>query len=24
LPTDTRHYMTFCGFWIFDNRVVQL
>jgi len=24
LPTRTRHYMTFCGFWIFDNRVVQL
>jgi transcriptional regulator with XRE-family HTH domain len=24
LPTATRHYMTFCGFWIFDNRVVQL
>jgi transcriptional regulator with XRE-family HTH domain len=24
LPTRVRHYMTFCGFWIFDNRVVQL
>jgi transcriptional regulator with XRE-family HTH domain len=24
LPTGVRHYMTFCGFWIFDNRVVQL
>jgi transcriptional regulator with XRE-family HTH domain len=24
LPTRIRHYMTFCGFWIFDNRVVQL
>jgi hypothetical protein len=24
LPTGTRHYMTFGGFWIFDNRVVQL
>ena len=24
LPTRARHYMTFCGFWIFDNRVVQL
>jgi transcriptional regulator with XRE-family HTH domain len=24
LPTSARHYMTFCGFWIFDNRVVQL
>jgi hypothetical protein len=23
LPAS-RHYMTFCGFWIFDNRVVQL
>jgi transcriptional regulator with XRE-family HTH domain len=24
VPTRVRHYMTFCGFWIFDNRVVQL
>ena len=24
LPTRIRHYMTFCGFWIFDNRIVQL
>jgi transcriptional regulator with XRE-family HTH domain len=24
VPTRVRHYMTFCGFWIFDNRAVQL
>jgi transcriptional regulator with XRE-family HTH domain len=24
LPTSIRHYMTFGGFWIFDNRMVQL
>jgi transcriptional regulator with XRE-family HTH domain len=24
VPTRVRHYMTFGGFWIFDNRVVQL
>jgi hypothetical protein len=23
LPTRVRHYMTFCGFWIFDNRVAR-
>ncbi len=24
LPTRVRHYMTFCGFWIFDDREVQI
>jgi transcriptional regulator with XRE-family HTH domain len=24
LPTRARHYMTFCGFWIFDDREVQI
>jgi transcriptional regulator with XRE-family HTH domain len=24
LPTRVRHYMTFCGFWIFDDREVQV
>src|SRR5580693_4153961 len=24
LPTRIRHYMTFCGFWIFDDREVQI
>jgi hypothetical protein len=24
LPARTRHYMTFCGFWIFDDREVQM
>jgi hypothetical protein len=24
LPTRVRHYMTFCGFWIFDDREAQL
>jgi transcriptional regulator with XRE-family HTH domain len=24
LPTHVRHYMTFCGFWIFDDREVQI
>jgi len=24
LPTLVRHYMTFCGFWIFDDREAQL
>lgn len=24
LPTGVRHYMTLCGFWIFDDREVQV
>jgi transcriptional regulator with XRE-family HTH domain len=24
VPTRSRHYMTFCGFWIFDDREVHL
>jgi transcriptional regulator with XRE-family HTH domain len=24
LPTRTRHYMTLCGFWIFDQREAQI
>src|ERR1700689_3582201 len=24
LPTRARHYMTFCGFWIFDDREAQI
>jgi transcriptional regulator with XRE-family HTH domain len=24
LPTLVRHYMTFCGFWIFDDREAQI
>ena len=24
LPTSSRHYMTLCGFWIFDDREVQV
>ena len=24
LPTLARHYMTFCGFWIFDDREAQI
>ena len=24
LPTSVRHYMTLCGFWIFDDREVQI
>ena len=24
LPTRVRHYMTFCGFWIFDDREAQI
>lgn len=24
LPTRARHYMTFCGFWIFDDREAQM
>jgi transcriptional regulator with XRE-family HTH domain len=24
LPARARHYMTFCGFWIFDDREVQI
>jgi transcriptional regulator with XRE-family HTH domain len=24
LPTRARHYMTLCGFWIFDNREAQI
>jgi transcriptional regulator with XRE-family HTH domain len=24
LPTRVRHYMTFCGFWIFDDRQAQI
>ena len=24
LPARTRHYMTFCGFWIFDDREVHM
>ena len=24
LPIRARHYMTFCGFWVFDNREAQI